>query len=288
MSTIKVAVPTIPTPKIALEDKKIGGGTTQPAAAPAVPAATVGGSNNSGSGRTGSTSTTVTTTGPNEEYLAYLLSQAQAGERARAAALNAGIEGYEAQRAAIALAQEDSARGAYIRQQQSFKNLPVQLAQNGISGGLAESNHVRINTRYGQEMAGIERDYVDRNMAINNAIAALQAADAVAGAKAEEAYYAALAGASAKTGTTATIKTTSGGSSNGAASGGGTASTSGGTAVNTSHATNSAATSTRDGKTTVYNAAGLPPKSRSARIAELSALGCSTAEINAVLAMEGY
>ena len=235
---------------------------------------------------TGKTTTTVATaTAPdNTAYLDYLHQQALAQENARNTALQAGISGYEAQRESLVADKENAARAAYVRQQRNLQNLPLQLAKSGINGGLAETNLVRVNTRYGQEMAGIENAFGKNNADIDAAIAALKANSATGAANAQATYYGNLAAAALKSGSTSSKTTTSTSSGTSGSAGGGTANS---TATAASAPKTAASTATKTVSPTASTATASAPSAASRR-AQLANIGLSAAEINAILRMEGY
>ena len=48
---------------------------------------------------------------------------------------------------------QDNARQAYVQKMQAQRDLPQQLAAQGISGGLSESGNIALNTHYGNQLA---------------------------------------------------------------------------------------------------------------------------------------
>lgn len=64
----------------------------------------------------------------------------------------------------------DNAQQAYIQKMKAQRDLPQQLAAQGISGGLSESGNIALNTSYGNQLSGYKRDYgkqldaVDQNI----------------------------------------------------------------------------------------------------------------------------
>lgn len=57
---------------------------------------------------------------------------------------------------------QDNARQAYIQKMQAQRDLPQQLAAQGVSGGLSESGNIALNTAYGNQLSGYKRDYNDQ------------------------------------------------------------------------------------------------------------------------------
>ena len=62
--------------------------------------------------------------------------------------------------------EEQKKQAAYIAKEMALKNLPGQLAREGINGGLAESSYVRLNNRYNSSLADADNAYSD---AVNQA-----------------------------------------------------------------------------------------------------------------------
>lgn len=54
----------------------------------------------------------------------------------------------------INTAYNENARQAYIQREQAKRDLPQQLAAQGISGGLSESGNIALNTAYGNALSG--------------------------------------------------------------------------------------------------------------------------------------
>ena len=48
---------------------------------------------------------------------------------------------------------QDNAQQAYIQKMQAQRDLPQQLAAQGISGGLSESGTIALNTAYGNQLS---------------------------------------------------------------------------------------------------------------------------------------
>ena len=99
-------------------------------------------------------------------YLAALKAQLDAQNAAYDQLLAYNQQMYEAQRKQAAQQREDNARRAYIAKEMALKNLPGQLAREGINGGLAESSYVRLNNRYNSSLADADNAYSD---AVNQA-----------------------------------------------------------------------------------------------------------------------
>lgn len=99
-------------------------------------------------------------------YLAALKAQLDAQTAAYDQLLAYNQQMYEAQQKQAAQQREDNARRAYIAKEMALKNLPGQLAREGINGGLAESSYVRLNNRYNSSLADADNAYSD---AVNQA-----------------------------------------------------------------------------------------------------------------------
>ena len=107
-----------------------------------------------------------TDTSERDSYLAAMQAQLNAQTAAYDQLLAYNKQMYDAQRKQAAQQREDNARRAYIAKEMALKNLPGQLAREGINGGLAETSYVRLNNRYNSSLAEGERDYSD---AVNQA-----------------------------------------------------------------------------------------------------------------------
>ena len=107
-----------------------------------------------------------TDTSARDSYLASLQAQLNAQTAAYDQLLAYNQQMYEAQQKQAAQQREDNARRAYIAKEMALKNLPGQLAREGINGGLAETSYVRLNNRYNSSLAEGDRDYSD---AVNQA-----------------------------------------------------------------------------------------------------------------------
>lgn len=99
-------------------------------------------------------------------YLAALKAQLDAQTAAYDQLLAYNRQMYDAQQKQAAQQREDNARRAYIAKEMALKNLPGQLAREGINGGLAETSYVRLNNRYNSSLADADNAYSD---AVNQA-----------------------------------------------------------------------------------------------------------------------
>lgn len=107
-----------------------------------------------------------TDTSARDSYLAALKAQLDAQTAAYDQLLAYNKQMYEAQQKQYAQQREDEARRAYIAKEVALKNLPGQLAREGINGGLAESSYVRLHNNYNRSLADAENEYSE---AVNNA-----------------------------------------------------------------------------------------------------------------------
>lgn len=105
-------------------------------------------------------------TSERDSYLASLQAQLNAQTAAYDQLLAYNKQMYEAQQKQAAQQREDNARRAYIAKEMALKNLPGQLAREGINGGLAETSYVRLNNRYNSSLADADNAYSD---AVNQA-----------------------------------------------------------------------------------------------------------------------
>ena len=107
-----------------------------------------------------------TDTSARDSYLASLQAQLNAQTAAYDQLLAYNKQMYDAQQKQAAQQREDNARRAYIAKEMALKNLPGQLAREGINGGLAETSYVRLNNRYNSSLADADNAYSD---AVNQA-----------------------------------------------------------------------------------------------------------------------
>ena len=105
-------------------------------------------------------------TSERDSYLASLQAQLNAQNAAYNQLLAYNQQMYDAQQKQAAQQREDNARRAYIAKEMALKNLPGQLAREGINGGLAETSYVRLNNRYNSSLADADNAYSD---AVNQA-----------------------------------------------------------------------------------------------------------------------
>lgn len=136
-----------------------------------------------------------TDTSERDSYLAALQAQLDAQSAAYEQLLAYNKQMYKEQQKLYAKQREDEARRAYIAKEVALKNLPGQLARDGINGGLAESSYVRLHNNYGRSLADAENEYSE---AVNNAYLDMIRANRIPQqglASANAAYQAGLANA---------------------------------------------------------------------------------------------
>lgn len=141
-----------------------------------------------------------------DSYLGDLESQYQQMEAAieaqRAAQLSriqaqydAAVEKLERQRPAIEQNYEDTAKQAYTQNMLAKRDLPQQLAAQGLTGGLSESSQLALEAEYGNQLSGARRDYNQNLYDLDTQIGSVRAAGADALAGAEGDYNAMLSDA---------------------------------------------------------------------------------------------
>lgn len=64
----------------------------------------------------------------------------------------------------------DNARQAYVQKMKAQRDLPQQLAAQGISGGLSESGNIALNTSYGNQLGEYKRNYDNQLDSVNQNI----------------------------------------------------------------------------------------------------------------------
>lgn len=98
------------------------------------------------------------------------------------------ITGLEQQRPAIEQRYEDTAQEAYIENMLAKRDLPQQLAAQGMTGGLSESSQLALEANYGNQTNAARRDYDNNITDLENQIGQVRAAQADAVAAAESNY----------------------------------------------------------------------------------------------------
>ena len=170
-----------------------------PATLPAAstPSAADGGTGGGSSGGNGGTAKGETTGTEVPEAMSYEDYYKRIGgdvyeselQKAIAARVQQAADAYDRQKAQAGTSYEDAARQAYISSMMSQRNLDQQLAANGIYGGMADSQRIAMDASYQNEVADLERQYIetlaDLDQAITDARLAgdTQAAEQMAGYK---------------------------------------------------------------------------------------------------------
>ncbi len=98
------------------------------------------------------------------------------------------IDGLEQQRPGIEQRYEDTAQEAYIQNMLAKRDLPQQLAAQGMTGGLSESSQLALEADYGNQTNAARRDYDNNITNLENQIGQVRAAQADAVAAAESSY----------------------------------------------------------------------------------------------------
>lgn len=109
------------------------------------------------------------------------------------AQIRRAINTMEAQKPELKEQFEDSAQSAYIQNMMSKKNLPQQMAAQGLSGGMAESSNVALETAYGNAYNNLQRDYNSGLRQIDADIANIKASGDISLAESANKYTQMLA-----------------------------------------------------------------------------------------------
>lgn len=119
-------------------------------------------SHSSGSGGSWRTDTLGSSSFDDDPYRDYM-DAIRRQEEAAAEALRKQVEGavgeLQSQKPILEQQYQDSASQAYIQNMLAKKNLPGQLAAQGINGGLAESSNVRLDSQYGNSLNDLQNAY---------------------------------------------------------------------------------------------------------------------------------
>lgn len=94
-----------------------------------------------------------------DEYRAAIRAAQEASAEAYEEQINAGLAALNAQRDPLQQQYNDSAQQAYINSMLAKRNLPQQLAAQGISGGASESSNLAIETSYGNSLNNLTSAY---------------------------------------------------------------------------------------------------------------------------------
>ena len=91
-------------------------------------------------------------------------------QKAIAARVQQAADAYGRQKAQAGTAYEDAARQAYVNNMMSQRNLNQQLAAGGIYGGMADSQRIAMDANYQNEVADLERQYIETLADLDQAI----------------------------------------------------------------------------------------------------------------------
>lgn len=91
-------------------------------------------------------------------------------QKAIAARVQQAADAYGRQKEQAGTAYEDAARQAYINNMMSQRNLNQQLAAGGIYGGMADSQRIAMDANYQNEVADLERQYIETLADLDQAI----------------------------------------------------------------------------------------------------------------------
>lgn len=91
-------------------------------------------------------------------------------QKAIAARVQQAADAYGRQKEQAGTAYEDAARQAYISNMMSQRNLDQQLAAGGIYGGMADSQRIAMDANYQNEVADLERQYIETLADLDQAI----------------------------------------------------------------------------------------------------------------------
>ena len=98
-----------------------------------------------------------------QEMLAAVQSQREAQLSRIQAQYDAAVAQMERQRPQLQQNYEDSAKQAYIQNMLSKRDLPQQLAAQGLNGGMSESSQLALEADYGNQLADARKQY-DQNL----------------------------------------------------------------------------------------------------------------------------
>lgn len=120
-----------------------------------------------------------------QEMLAAVQSQREAQLSRIQAQYDAAVAQMERQRPQLQQNYEDSAKQAYIQNMLSKRDLPQQLAAQGLNGGMSESSQLALEADYGNQLADARKQYDQNLYDLDTQISKVRAsgADALAGAE---------------------------------------------------------------------------------------------------------
>ncbi len=109
------------------------------------------------------------------EYKRALREAEDASAEAYQRQIESGVDQINAQRDPLKQQFDQGAQQAWIAQMQAKKNLPEQLAAQGVNGGATESRNIALETQYGNSLNNLTRDYNNNLASLDSDIAQLQA-----------------------------------------------------------------------------------------------------------------
>lgn len=120
-----------------------------------------------------------------QEMLAAVQSQREAQLSRIQAQYDAAVAQMERQRPQLQQNYENSAKQAYIQNMLSKRDLPQQLAAQGLNGGMSESSQLALEADYGNQLADARKQYDQNLYDLDTQISKVRAsgADALAGAE---------------------------------------------------------------------------------------------------------
>ena len=127
-----------------------------------------------------------------------LREQQRAEERRLQAAIDQGVNTLEAQRPDLQKQFDDAAQQLYIQNMQAKRDLPQQMAAQGLGGGLHESSLVGLDSSYGSNLTALQGGYDSSLAALDRDIANLKATGEISIAENANTYAQKLAEAAAE------------------------------------------------------------------------------------------
>ena len=127
-----------------------------------------------------------------------LREQQRAEERKLQAAIDQGVNTLEAQRPDLQKQFDDAAQQLYIQNMQAKRDLPQQMAAQGLGGGLHESSLVGLDSSYGNNLTALQGGYDSSLAALDRDIANLKATGEISIAENANTYAQKLAEAAAE------------------------------------------------------------------------------------------
>lgn len=123
-----------------------------------------------------------------QEYLDALQAMREAEEARIRAQIEQAVGRLQNQKPILGQQFGDSAQQAYIQSMLSKRDLPQQLAAQGISGGASESANLAIDTAYGNAYNNLQRDYNNNLAALDADIANVRASGDISIAESANSY----------------------------------------------------------------------------------------------------